>query len=110
MGRGSRAGPKTPQVIRLEFRPAAFLDLEKAAGWYESQRIGLGSEFLDEADCLKLRISENPHQFPVVYRDARRALFDRFPYAVYFRIVRDRALIISVADQRRNPSRWRKRL
>ena len=85
-------------MIQLEFRPAASRDLEKAAEWYESQFPGLGSEFLDEADRLKLRIAENPLQFPVLFRDTHRALLDRFPYAIYFRLNQDGALIVAVAE------------
>ena len=29
-------------------------------------------------------IERQPELFPVVYRTARRALLDRFPYAIYF--------------------------
>ena len=97
-------------MTRIEVRPAAALDLEVAAEWYESQRNGLGDEFLTEADRLKSRIAENPRQFPVVYRDARRALLRRFPFAIYFRLLSNRALIVAVSDQRMNPSRWRRRI
>lgn len=94
----------------LEIRPKASADLEEAAIWYESRRTGLGLEFLDEADSLKFRIAENPRQFPVVFRDARRALMNRFPFAIYFRLIDDRVLVVAVMDLRRRASRWRSRV
>ncbi len=95
-------------MTKLDVRPRAAADLEEAVIWYESQRTGLGLEFLEEAESLALRIAETPRQFPVVYRDARRALMRRFPFAIYFRLIGERALIVAVMDLRRKASRWRR--
>ena len=97
-------------MTQLDFRSRAAGDLEEAAVWYESQRAGLGFEFLDEAEFQPLRIVENPRQFPIVYRHTERALLKRFPFSIYFRLVGDRALIVAVMDLRRKASRWRSRV
>jgi plasmid stabilization system protein ParE len=97
-------------VTKLDFRPRAAADLEEAAIWYESQRTGLGFQFLDETENLALRIAETPRQFPIMYRDTRRALMKRFPFAIYFRLIGERALIVAVMDLRRKASRWRRRV
>ena len=94
----------------LEIRPRASADLEEAAMWYESRRSGLGFEFLDEAESLKSRIVENPRQFPVAFRDARRALMNRFPYTMYFRLIGNRALVVAIMGQHRKESRWHRRV
>jgi plasmid stabilization system protein ParE len=48
------------------------------------------------------RIVEQPAHFPIVYREFRRALMRRFPYAVYF-IAQDEAVIVfAVLHQRRD--------
>ena len=97
-------------MTRLEILAEAAWDLEEAANWYESRRPDLGIGFTDEARFLLLRIEENPRQFPIVYRDARRALMSRFPFAIYFRLVGNIALVIAVMDLRRKASRWRRRI
>ena len=94
----------------LEFRPRASADLEEAALWYESRRPGYGLKFLDEAESLISRIEDNPRQFPVAFRDARRALMNRFPYAIYFRLIGDRAIVVAVMGQARRESRWHSRV
>jgi hypothetical protein len=86
-------------MIRIEVFAEAALDLERAAFWYESQRSDLGTEFTNAARSLFERIEENPLEFPVVYQDARRALMNRFPFAIYFRLVGDRGLVVAVMDQ-----------
>jgi len=97
-------------VTHLEVRPEAAEDLEKAANWYEAQRPNLGAEFVDEARSQFLRVVENPLQFPIVFRDVRRVLMQRFPYAVYFRLTGNNALAIAVMDLRRKESRWQRRI
>jgi len=70
---------------RLLIRPFAKLDLAEAALWYEQQRVGLGDELIQAVDEQIAIIVERPKSFAVVRRkEIRRALVDRFPYAVYF--------------------------
>jgi len=67
-------------------RPAAAADIEEAFLWYESQRPGLGNEFLAEAQALIAAIAGRPLMYPVVRRNTRRALLRRFPYGLYYRV------------------------
>jgi plasmid stabilization system protein ParE len=67
----------------VHLQPDAEIDLEEAAAWYEQQRKRLGHEFLDEVLRTFSQIEDTPHIYPVVYRDIRRALMNRFPFAVY---------------------------
>jgi len=109
---GRSPGPHTKKadVTLTLFRPEAEADLDEAYTWYESQRRGLGMEFLEEASQLTARIESTPLQFPIVYRDARRALMHRFPYAYFFRASEELTLVVTVADLRREPSHWQRRL
>lgn len=93
----------------IEFRPAAAKDLEEAAQWYEAQRSGLGREFLEEVQTALDAIVENSEQFPVLYRNTRRALVRRFPYGIYFRTTLTRRLIVACMHGRRRPTRWQVR-
>jgi plasmid stabilization system protein ParE len=70
----------------LRLRAEAENDIYEAASWYENQRLRLGHEFLDAIEVSFVRISDNPLQFPVLYRDTRRALLSRFPFGVFFRL------------------------
>jgi plasmid stabilization system protein ParE len=81
----------------------------RAAVWYESQRSRLGHEFLDAAEELFARISENPLQFPILYRGTRRALLPRFPFGVFFRVQEHTVVVLAVMHASRSPNRWRDR-
>lgn len=81
-----------------------------AADWYETQLLGLGLSFFEDLDKVISRIEESRGQFPIVYRDAHRALLRRFPYGVFFKNYEDRTLVVAVADLRREATRWQRRI
>jgi plasmid stabilization system protein ParE len=85
------------------FRPEVREELDEAYRWYESQQAGLGDDFLDCVDTLLTQISQMPESYVVIHRDVRRAVLQRFPYAVYYRIISSRIIVTAVFHSRRNP-------
>lgn len=57
-------------AYRLVAEPAADRDIEGAFGWYQSERAGLGLEFLDELRVAYGRIADGP----LKYRELRSGL------------------------------------
>jgi plasmid stabilization system protein ParE len=94
-------------VVRL--RPEADRDVAVAASWYEQQRPGLGQEFLDEFVAMSDRLSESPLVYPTVHRKTCRALLNRFPFGVFFRMAGTDVVIVAVMHGSRSPHRWRGR-
>ena len=92
-------------VFRLEVRE----ELDEAYNWYESQQIGLGDDFLDCVDETLNRICQMPESYAVVYRDVRRAVVQRFPYAVYYRVISSRVIVTAIFHGRRDPKLWQAR-
>ena len=91
------------------FRPAAAADVEDAFWWYENQRDKLGEEFLGSvATCVEL-VLRHPEAHPVVHRDTRRALLQRFPYGLLYRILDDQILFVACFHVRRSPRAWSSR-
>ena len=66
------------------FTQSARAELIEAQDWYEREAPGLGRRFRQAIDVLVERMSNGAQQFPVVYKNARRALLRRFPYALIF--------------------------
>ncbi|MBO3462015.1 type II toxin-antitoxin system RelE/ParE family toxin [Aetokthonos hydrillicola Thurmond2011] len=93
----------------LVFRPEVRDELDEVYNWYESQQLGLGDQFLDCIDETLNFICLLPESYPVVYRDVRRAVVKRFPYAVYYRIISSRVIVTAVFHGSRNPKGWQKR-
>ena len=91
------------------FTQAAREELVDAQDWYEREANGLGRRFRQAIDALVERMSENPRQFPIVYRNIRRALLRRFPYSLFFVVEGDASIVIACFHASRDPSQWQKR-
>jgi len=76
--------PPVSDILRL--RPEFVDDAHDAFAWYESVAIGLGHEFLRCYFARVAAVQRQPLCYRKVYRDFRRALLGRFPYALYFRL------------------------
>jgi plasmid stabilization system protein ParE len=94
---------------RLLLEPEAQADLGEAFLWYETQRLGLGSEFLAEVALVLERIERMPEAFAIVRSQTRRALLHRFPYAVFYVLDPDIVAVTAVMHGRRDPRRWQDR-
>jgi len=91
-------------------RPAAAADIEDAYQWYESQRPGLGEEFLAALNLTRDRVLEQPEAFSVLDRNIRRALIPRrFPYGLFYRVYGDTIVIVTCMHAKRDPRRWQRR-
>ncbi len=64
------------------FTQPARAELIDAQDWYENEAPGLGRRFRAAVEAVIQRMSANPRQFPAVYKNIRRALLRRFPYAL----------------------------
>lgn len=94
----------------LVFRPEVRDDLSDAYDWYdERQQAGLGDDFIDCVDNLLNRICIMPESYAIVYRDVRRAVIKRFPYAVYYRVISSRVVVTAIFHGRRDLKSWRSR-
>ncbi len=103
----SQASPGS--MKKLILLPRAEAELFDAAIWYENEREGLGVAFEDDFDRLAARICTSPRQFPEIEPQVRRALFNRFPYAVFFLVEEDAAVVQAILHQHRDPNVWRSR-
>jgi hypothetical protein len=84
-------------------RPA-FEDLAVGRRFYDRQEKGVGDYFFDslfsEIDSLVLYAGIHPIRFGF-----HRLLAKRFPYAIYYRVIADEAVVFRVLDCRRDP-KW----
>lgn len=70
----------TPVIIH----PQAFLEIEGAKKWYESQSQGLGGQFMNELDRGMEYTREYPKSWPVYVSGTRRYLLHRFPFPIVY--------------------------
>jgi hypothetical protein len=96
--------------MKATFYAAALMELNEAVAYYESQRAGLGDDFLAGVETALRRIEENPRQFPVLSRPVRRAHVRRFPFGLVYMIIHDHIWIVATMHLQRRPGYWKNRL
>ena len=96
-------------MFTVVFTQAASAELIDAQDWYEGEASGLGRRFLLAVDAQLERMTASPRQFPIVFKNVRRARLRRFPYSLFFSIEADALLVIASFHASRDPLQWQKR-
>ena len=95
--------------MRIQITEEAEFDLADGFWFYESQAPDLGAYFrsclISDIDSLAFYAGTHETVF-----NFHRALSKRFPYAIYYEVKNQTAIVIAVLDCRRRPSWIRKHL
>ena len=95
--------------LPLLIEPDAEADIDSAFDWYETQRTGLGSEFLAELALVLQSIESSAEQYPILIGRTRRALMRRFPFGVFYVTEPNSIAVTACMHCRRDPRRWQLR-
>ena len=91
-------------------RPEAENDLKEAFLWYETNREGLGYDFLLHFNAGVNFLERNANIFKTEYKGIRKYLIKRFPYKIIYLMKNEIVIIVAVIHVKRNPGLLRKRL
>ena len=96
--------------MKIKILKSAMSDLRDGFRFYEKQTEGIGSYFMDAlfSDIDSLVISAGIH--PIYFESYHRMLSKRFPFAIYYKVIEENAVVYAVLDCRRNPAWIRKKL
>jgi toxin ParE1/3/4 len=96
---------------QVDFRKEAHKDILEAVEWYEERREGLGDELFIAIENAKNFIEQNPYYYEDKYKGVRKAITQRFPYILYYKIESEsQVLVYAVLHMKRSPRLWRKRV
>ena len=95
--------------LAVTIRPEAEADIADSFQWYESQRQGLGEDFLLCVEEALSRASRYPTLHSIVYKKIRRLLIRRFPFGLFFIEGEGSIVVLAVLHARRNPKTWKQR-
>ena len=96
--------------MEVRIGPAALSELRTASNDYNSQRDGLGEEFLDQVQRVSTLLSEHPEMGRLLFSGRRILRISRFPYRVVDRREQSgiRSRVLAHVSQR--PFDWRHRV
>ena len=77
---------------RLQIKIEAIADMTQAFNWYEDQRTGLGTQFLNEVNLYFDRIVKNSMHYKS-FRNERIAIMHRFPYKIVYEIAKELIIV-----------------
>lgn len=97
-------------TYKIRFLPEIEEDLFSSFTWYEEKAKGLGEEFLRIFYASSNYLTSNPMIYKKVYGDFRRLILSRFPYAVYFMVIKDEIIVFGLFHCARSPKKIRARL
>lgn len=95
--------------MKYEWTSHAKEDLRHAAAYYDSQREGLGAEFIVEVGIGIARILDAPMCWPEIEQDVKKYRLDRFPFGILYHLPNAHKIqIAAIFDLRRLPGSWRR--
>ena len=74
-----------------------------AYDWYETQKPGLGEEFLDELDGVYFKLEAHPAYFGKAKKNFRQVALKRFPFVLVYEIIKTEVVVFAVFHTSRNP-------
>lgn len=95
-------------MSRIIVGEEARADALDAYRYYEHRRAGLGDRFRAHLDLALSKIQGAPERYPVIYRNVRRRLVERFPYAVYYRTYPG-IVFVAIMHGKQRPGVWKAR-
>ena len=95
--------------MRIKVHRSAKIDLLEGKLFYDDKQLGLGDYFESslESDIESLKLYAGIHP---KHRGFYKALSERFPYSIYYRIVEGVIRVYAVLDNRADPENNQNRL
>jgi len=96
--------------MKIKILGSASQDLIDGYHFYEKQAAGIGSYFLENlyADIDTLAVTGGVHS--IFFGKYHRLLAKRFPFAVYYQVKDETAIVYAILDCRRKPAWIRSKL
>lgn len=96
MGYGEGSSHGWVVSLPIVLRPEAEADLTAVKAWYDSQKAGLGDQFVAAVTTVFERIALFPDLYAPFWREVRLVRVKKFPYVVYYRHSPDEVIILAV--------------
>jgi plasmid stabilization system protein ParE len=106
MGNSEKESLGKPLTLEIIVRREAQIEVREAFDYYETKNIGLGFEFMRSLDAVLQSVKRNPLAYQTIYKETRRVLLRKFPYAIFYVAEENRVVVIACFHQKRSPIDW----
>ncbi|NEW59882.1 type II toxin-antitoxin system RelE/ParE family toxin [Sulfurovum sp. bin170] len=87
----------------LEISELAQLEIEDSKSYYNLQQKNLGDRFKKHIQDSIDNIIKSPTLYPKITPQLHRVVVHKFPYNIFYALLDDTIIIVSVAHQHREP-------
>lgn len=94
--------------MRVTFLTPASQEVADAIDYYQRQSEGLGGDLDRDLSRTLAFIAQNPHLGSPFEGGTRRMLLRQFPFALIYRQLEDRVVVVAFSHMRRAPGHWRR--
>lgn len=94
-------------MYSIEISKFAYNEMEESKDYYNLQKDNFGLDFKSDVFKAIKNIASNPNLYPIISNNIRRCLLHRFPFSIFYSIVENRVVILSIAHQHRKPNHWK---
>ena len=96
----------------VEIRPAALVDIESAADWYDQRSHGLGADFVTRIRTAVADLAQEPQVARIRHAQwqIRWIYPKRFPYRIIYRATNGRVTVLAIMHAARSDKEWKARL
>jgi toxin ParE1/3/4 len=95
--------------LKIELHPAAEAEAREAFVLYRERDPAVAARFIAALDKAIERVETHPERWPAYLHETQRLLVGRFPFAIVYRVLAERVLVVAIAHQKRRPGYWRRR-
>jgi toxin ParE1/3/4 len=106
MGNSERESLENRIASEIIVRREAQLEVQEVFRYYQEISKGLGFEFMRSLDAALQSIKRNPSGYQKIYKETRRVLLRKFPYAVFYTAEENRIIVIACFHQKRSEIDW----
>jgi plasmid stabilization system protein ParE len=96
--------------LKVTLSDDALLDRREVQAWYRGASREVAARFRTDLRAALEFIGRYPLGAPVLRGLTRGKTMKRFPFSILYEILPDRILVIAIADERRDPEHYAKRL
>jgi mRNA-degrading endonuclease RelE of RelBE toxin-antitoxin system len=96
--------------MKIEILEIARREYDEAKEFYQTEQLGLGSQFKEQIRHSLLRIQQYPQAWQSERKEIRRYLVHKFPYKILYSIQDNKIVVLAFAHLHRQPYHWVDRL
>jgi hypothetical protein len=102
MGNSEKESITNKVELEIFVHAEARVEVQETFYYYQDLNDGLGFEFMRSMDATLQFIKRNPYSYQKTYKDVRRVLLRKFPYALFYLVEENQIIILGCLHQKRS--------